>query len=1268
MAFFGSNGLERKVKRTHSTSDRNRRERPAGARAAPNAIQTGSTAPLVDEFGFVVKGGASSSKAVVTPSQQQIQQNAYASASLASSSLNPSDADPDLSTAAGSSMGSQKHIQSSLEKRLSGSSSKSGTRQGPSSNSSKKRTSLTAPKPSSAEGRSGSPSGSDRFLRSRSSPDLKEKQRARPKATPHENSGEKYRPSEEAKVSKTSSLTGSLRGPKGPRPLIRPGSRGSQSVSSSTSAMTSLTKTGMHSTNNSFSLASTAQISEVDEENTPRHQYFDTLPSPSKPSITEPSTTHPSVSSKKSFNTKSTNGNISDGSYGSPLSELGVVGTFTVKSLLARPAASTIPSGVRSEPDIDYGSASSLAVASRRYLRVGASSPIPPHSPSVYSQGSTVDASKPSSVDRHPASSALSDPETSSNAYGSFGRARDLEWGHILSKSKSKDRVQHPSHTRDQSACFSLSSPSEGTLFPYGRSIPRDRNQGALNSSEGRPIIQLTTSAIKRLSALGASEAERASPTHSQNRVRLSPTLVKQDFADGKSKTSRSRPSKSKGAENVSVQRREDSPPPVGLTPSELIMHQYKQQEKRRRELEKGATGDVEQPEKVDKKSTSESKSKSSKKSAAKGNAIDDDGLGPYYTVFGDSSGKVVTIGRSRDSAFGLFDHDNENKAQAIEKAVISEMNTPAPQSSTGFDVSFDGPLSEAEALATATASEDNLPTQKLLRRKLSKKISGTPKDGSMSSKRKGSADEGVFSGSDDGIRPRPSLTLSAAAVKRPDLERITPSSKSPETSLESFVAVPDAGSGKPMPSATNGLVRSGRLNERSASDSLGSDREKGKIWGFVKRISSNTLKDKYRRSSAEIIPPVPALPADTIQIVRENILHSQPRERKKSIKRPGHGRRPSTAPALSDNDGHKEGRFATIRKKPSLAQLAHIVLEPRSSSPSTDNVSSLKFKHLNESSESSLAETKAKPEADAPLIQHILPPETLHMLEEFNAHFSSANKENKDSMPTAPPGKKSDGLFYGHSGSDASSHHALPVPPRRPVQANTPASSRSESPTIPMFSAENAINTFGPGSRNWDRRTTLNSTFTGGDFGTKRMSMAADSQISSPPPRPPRSARRGQSTSIASHPSQSSEGSSQDSYPEPKSGVNDPRASVSAQSASTYRPTNSYQYSSNHYRDESTSTADTPSPPPELLDGISPISASDSASSAVTFRDITSFPIGAKPMLSEKEKDDKWNALLDRSERAGGTLHVGLGGLLSDSIRDSALEPIRDDYSFMDY
>ena len=41
----------------------------------------------------------------------------------------------------------------------------------------------------------------------------------------------------------------------------------------------------------------------------------------------------------------------------------------------------------------------------------------------------------------------------------------------------------------------------------------------------------------------------------------------------------------------------------------------------------------------------------------------------------------------------------------------------------------------------------------------------------------------------------------------------------------------------------------------------------------------------------------------------------------------------------------------------------------------------------------------------------------------------------------------------------------------------------------------------------------------------------------------------------------------------------------------------------------------------------------------------------------TEQEKQDKWEALLERSARAGGTLHIGETGLLSDNIRLSKYE-----------
>ena len=44
--------------------------------------------------------------------------------------------------------------------------------------------------------------------------------------------------------------------------------------------------------------------------------------------------------------------------------------------------------------------------------------------------------------------------------------------------------------------------------------------------------------------------------------------------------------------------------------------------------------------------------------------------------------------------------------------------------------------------------------------------------------------------------------------------------------------------------------------------------------------------------------------------------------------------------------------------------------------------------------------------------------------------------------------------------------------------------------------------------------------------------------------------------------------------------------------------------------------------------------------------------------VLTEQEKADRWNDLLERSARAGGTLHLGVGGgedgLPSDQLRYS--------------
>ena len=56
----------------------------------------------------------------------------------------------------------------------------------------------------------------------------------------------------------------------------------------------------------------------------------------------------------------------------------------------------------------------------------------------------------------------------------------------------------------------------------------------------------------------------------------------------------------------------------------------------------------------------------------------------------------------------------------------------------------------------------------------------------------------------------------------------------------------------------------------------------------------------------------------------------------------------------------------------------------------------------------------------------------------------------------------------------------------------------------------------------------------------------------------------------------------------------------------------------------------------------------SSSVRSPLRFREMES----TRSRLTEQEKAAKWDDLLERSDRAGGTLHLGETGLMSDNYR----------------
>lgn len=355
-----------------------------------------------------------------------------------------------------------------------------------------------------------------------------------------------------------------------------------------------------------------------------------------------------------------------------------------------------------------------------------------------------------------------------------------------------------------------------------------------------------------------------------------------------------------------------------------------------------------------------------------------------------------------------------------------------------------------------------------------------------------------------------------------------------------------------------------------------------------------------------------------------------------------------------------------------------------------------------------------------SPLGQYILAPEKFSMFDSPGMPEDDKRDENERERGRTErrvtPGSFSldfgnathDPLFYDEENAP---QQALPVPPRR--AANTGRhmphrgandSSRSASPSIPTFSADNAINTFGPGARG---RSATNATATtepasssalaDNDFGSTTTASDSVPLTPLPPPRPPRSAlRTPQLPALPSTPQttkSSSSGSSHSGGAAPNPG----RSSIGGYSqASTARPASGTSF---------TPGAPSPGPSPassstpSLLpgDAQSPVSASSDArtSSSGGSGSASASPTsargpgprggifgglklgggltspagkcGAKPdadggarPLTEKEKIDKWDELLDRSERAGGTLHVGLGGLLSDQMRESVYESVR--------
>lgn len=417
-------------------------------------------------------------------------------------------------------------------------------------------------------------------------------------------------------------------------------------------------------------------------------------------------------------------------------------------------------------------------------------------------------------------------------------------------------------------------------------------------------------------------------------------------------------------------------------------------------------------------------------------------------------------------------------------------------------------------------------------------------------------------------------------------------------------------------------LSRSEKARERDDEEDAQAG---GKWWKLVKRISTGGLRDKYRQSREATPPPVPPLPLDLQKAAVVTIpgTHSPIREgpgdggailRFMQSRASLSGVRPSTVPSPKTPSRHTTSRPSTGGKASTSASAHRPSTTTRSSSPISSDMASSGFFHRTHSTRSSSSsygeEVPPMPNSVRPGVgQHILGPNELRRFDSDRA------KDTQAAAAAAPKSRKpsrshSEPVDHGRSADSPDECIPLPAPPRRRERG---PHERSPSPTLPSFSTDGVVN----------------------HFASPALPLPEFGQI---PPRPARSSRRKPASIELPGPSSTPIHSQlpatpRTPRPHPQVSVDTYRISPSAAAHGQMKPVL------------------VTSPTSSLTSPSSSISSPNK--SPLTFREIES----PRQAWTEQEKADKWEALLERSARAGGTLHLSESGLLSEQMRLSHYE-----------
>lgn len=470
-----------------------------------------------------------------------------------------------------------------------------------------------------------------------------------------------------------------------------------------------------------------------------------------------------------------------------------------------------------------------------------------------------------------------------------------------------------------------------------------------------------------------------------------------------------------------------------------------------------------------------------------------------------------------------------------------------------------------------------------------------------------------------------------------------------------------------------------------------------GKIWKLVKRLSTGGLRDKY--NAHETAPPVPALPEALLQTPppksgKTRSVPQSPNIPVPPASRYVRGRSSFGDAALSNRHTSTRGFPSSLPppqpgsgKNPSRRRQS---TNTRSSSPVSSDLPSFKYWQKSRSSSISTLEEIPPPLPERIKSEQILSPFELNKLEKEQAMAElpsppstvdshspvpSASIHHGDAATTTwkpsprGPRTQASGEDSETDGMSVLDFAALPTPPRHHYKSNPHAvyqqsngsgpisGSVSTSPTIPMFSTQDAVNQFnlakGSGA-SMSRSLTSSSKSQSPTMSSDEFGLVASAQ---PPARPRRSDKR-KPLVVNQHTAMSMRASlDHNRRAPPSTSASVPRERTFGLSSGHDDNGNGRSYgtfgsvNSKGLAEFVKASRDSSSSQEDLT-----FSPSIHSRSPLKFREMASGEEGEKDRkaLTEKEKADRWHDLLERSDRAGGTIHIGNAKLPSDSLRFS--------------